>query len=447
MAERSAHAGSGAACDFVLRGASELVTMRGPDLGVIEGGALAARDGRIVWVGEERELERVVAVQDDALVVDAEGAAVLPGFVDAHTHAVFAGERAGEYGERLAGVSYQEILARGGGINATVRATRLASGEELAELTRRRLDSFLVHGTTTLEIKSGYGLTLEDERKMLRAAALPHATRRVRTMLAAHFTPPEYAGDDDAFIDLVAREMVPALRDEAEYCDVFCDDGAFTVEQSRRVLEAARAAGYGLRIHADELARSGGSLLAAEMGCVSADHLVHAGEREIAALRAAGVVAVLLPGTSYTLHSAYAPARAFVDAGVAIALASDFNPGTCYCENLQAIVSLACQEMRLTPVEALRAATLGGACALGLQGEVGSLEAGKRCDLVVLAAEGYRELPYHFGVNLVDAVVVDGRLVVSGGTPVTAEQGGRGEERAGGIGDRAGATRGRGATS
>ncbi len=425
MAERSARARTDAACDFVLRGAGELVTMNGFDVGTIERGALAAREGRIVWVGEERELERVVTVRDDALVVDAEGAAVLPGFVDAHTHAVFAGERAAEYGVRLAGVSYQEILARGGGINATVRATRLASEEELAELTRHRLDSFLVHGTTTLEVKSGYGLTLEDERKMLRAAAVAHPTRRVRTMLGAHFTPPEYTGDDDAFIDRVAREMVPALRDEADFCDVFCDEGAFTVEQSRRVLEAARDAGYGLRIHADELARSGGSLLAAETGCESADNLVHAGDVEIAALRAAGVVAVLLPGTSFTLHSSYAPARAFVDAGVTIALASDFNPGTCYCENLQMIVSLACQEMRLTPGEALRAATLGGAHALGLQAEVGSLEEGKRCDLVVLAAASHRELPYHFGVNLIDAVVVDGRLVVSGGALVAGERSAR----------------------
>ncbi len=440
MAERSAREPTSAACDFVLRGASELVSMRGPDLGVVERGALAAREGRIVWVGAESELERVVTLRDDALVVDAEGATVLPGFVDAHTHAVFAGERAAEYGERLAGVSYQEILARGGGINATVRATRLASEEELAELTRHRLDSFLVHGTTTLEVKSGYGLTLEDERKMLRAAAVAHATRRVRTMLGAHFTPPEYTGDDDAFVDLVAREMAPALRDEAEFCDVFCDEGAFTVQQSRRVLEAARAAGYGLKIHADELARSGGSLLAAEMGCVSADHLVHVGDNEIAALRAAGVVAVLLPGTSFTLHSSYAPARAFVDAGVTIALASDFNPGTCYCENLQTIVSLACQEMRLTPAEALRAATLGGAYALGLQAEVGSLEVGKRCDLVVLAAATHRELPYHFGVNLVDAVVVNGELVVSGGTLVVGDQSAR-------CGGHTGAGQGGGVTS
>jgi imidazolonepropionase len=411
------------ACDFALRGASELVTMAGPDVGLVAGGALAARDGRVVWVGEEGELERAVALRDDALVVDAEGAAVLPGFVDAHTHAVFAGERSGEYGERLAGVSYRQILARGGGINATVRATRLVSEGELADLTRRRLDSFLLHGTTTLEVKSGYGLTVEDERKMLRAAAVPHPTRRLRTMLGAHFTPDEYAGRDDAYIDHVAGEMVPALRDEAESCDVFCDEGAFTVQQARRVLEAARAAGYRCRIHADELARSGGSFLAAELGCQSADHLVHAGPEEIEALRAAGVVAVLLPGTSYTLHSAYAPARAFLEAGVTIALASDFNPGTCFCENLQMIVSLACQEMRLTPAEALRAATLGGARALGLQDEVGSLQPGKRCDLLVLRAATHRELPYHFGVNLVDTVVVDGRVVVSGGSRVADDPG------------------------
>jgi imidazolonepropionase len=414
--------------DFVLRRAGELVTMSASDgLGVVEHGALAASGDRIVWVGAEVELDeatdgsgRPVRIADDAVVVDAEGAVVLPGFVDSHTHAVFAGSRADEYSARLEGVSYAEILASGGGINRTVAATRAATAEELAAATRRRLDSFLAHGTTTLEIKSGYGLTLADERKMLAAAAVEHPTRRVRTFLGAHFVPPEYEGRADDFIAAVCNEMLPALAGEAEFCDVFCDEGAFTVEQSRRVLTTARGLGYGLKIHADELARSGGSRLAAELGCVSADHLVHAARDDISALHEAGVVATMLPGTSFTLGAPYAPGPAFLEAGVTVALATDFNPGTCYCENLQIAIALACQGMRLAPDQALFAATMGGAAALALQNDVGSLQPGKACDLIVLAAESRRELPYHFGVNLVDGVVVGGTVVVRNGLPTAA---------------------------
>ncbi len=411
-------------CDFVLRGAAELATMSGADgCGLLTGGALAAREGRIAWIGPERDLNRCVAVAGDAIVVDAEGAAVLPGFVDPHTHAVFAGSRAVEYGERLAGRTYTDILAGGGGIKATVRATRAATAEQLAALTRRRLDSFLLHGTTTLEIKSGYGLTLADEHKMLAAAAVEHPLRRVRTFLGAHAVPDEFAGRADDYVELICREMLPALRSEAEFVDVFCDIGAFTVEQSRRVLLAARRLGYGLKIHADELALSGGARLAADVGCVSADHLVHATWEEIAALQQAAVVAVALPGTSFTLGAAYAPARAFLEAGLVLALATDFNPGTSYCENMQMVVALACQEMHLAPEEALRAATLGAAAAIGRQDEVGSLEVGKRCDLLVLDADTHSELQYHWGVNLVRGVVVDGRVVVSDGSVVDSQVG------------------------
>jgi imidazolonepropionase len=410
------------ACDLLVRGASELVTMvaaagadgRPDGLGLLVGGALAARDGRIVWVGPEADLAREVEVLGDAVEIDAEGACVLPGFVDSHTHAVFAGERAGEYGRRLAGASYLEIQAAGGGIMSSVRATRAASQDELATLTRRRLDSFLRHGTTTLEIKSGYGLTLEDERKSLAAARVPHPANRVYTLLAAHSTPEEYAGRDDEYIELVCDEILPALAGQAGFVDVFCDKGAFTVEQSRRVLEAGRALGYRLKIHAEELAHTGGAAMAAELGAVSADHLMHVTGEDVAALRAAGTVATLLPGTSYTLHSSYAPARTLLDAGVTVALASDFNPGSCYCENLQMTISLACQELRMTPAEALRAATTGGAAALGLQAEVGSLEVGKRCDLLVLDAASHEELPYHFGVNLVGVVVAGGHVIAGG---------------------------------
>ncbi len=408
------------AADFVLRGAGELVTMSAPPaegLGAIAGGALAAKDGEIVWVGLEAELPQAVDLAPDGLEIDAEGCCVLPGFVDAHTHVPFAGSRAAEYGERLAGVSYAEILARGGGINVTVEATRQASEDELARLSNLRYDSMLRHGTTTAEVKSGYGLTVADEAKQLRAAATPHALRRELTFLGAHFVPPEYAARAEDYIRLVCDEMIPACASLARWCDVFCDEGAFTVAQARRVLIAGAAAGLSLRIHADELARSGGSLLAAELGCASADHLIHATGEEIAAMNAAGVVAVMLPGTSYTLGIKFAPARSFLEAGVTIALASDFNPGSCNCENLQTMISLACQGMKLTPDEALYAATVGGAAALR-RDDVGSLAVGKRCDFSVLVSESRSELPYHFGVNLVSDVVVGGRVVVRAGAVV-----------------------------
>ena len=279
-------------CDVLVRGASEVVTLApgageappaGPagqdrppvDLGVIPRGAVAARDGRVVWTGPESQIAAALDVPDDAVVVDVEGAAVIPGFVDAHTHLTWAGDRAAEYGARLAGATYLEIQAAGGGINSTVRATRAATEEQLAALAARRLDSFLRYGTTTLEAKTGYGLTLEDERKQLAASKVPHPVRRVYTALAAHLTPEEYAGRDDEYIALVCDEILPAMAGQAEFVDVFCDEGAFTVAQARRVLEAGRALGYRLKIHSEELAHTGGTALAAALGAVSADHLIH----------------------------------------------------------------------------------------------------------------------------------------------------------------------------
>jgi imidazolonepropionase len=408
------------AADTVLHGVSELVTMSAPPadgLGAIPGGALAAKDGVIVWTGRESELAAAVDLDPDGLDIDAEGCCVLPGFVDAHTHVPFAGSRAAEYGERLGGVSYGEILARGGGINVTVGATRQASEEDLAALCLSRYDSMMKHGTTTAEVKSGYGLTSADEAKQLRAAGVAHPLRRESTFLGAHIVPPEFEGRADDYISLVCEEMVPACASLARWCDVFCDEGAFTVAQSRRVLQAGLAAGLAPRIHADELARSGGSLLAAELHAASADHLIHATGEEIQALKQAGVVAVMLPGTSYTLGVPFAPARAFLEAGVTIALASDFNPGSCNSENLQLMISLACQGMKLTPDQALYAATRGGAAALRRE-DVGSLEVGRRCDFLVLNTASRTELPYHFGVNLVGGVVIGGQVVVQDGVVV-----------------------------
>ena len=416
-------------CDFVLRGAGELVTMAPGsvpgaegELGVLRDAALVAREGRIVWVGRESDLTSV-AVAADAVEVDAGGACVTPGFVDPHTHAVFAGSRAAEFEARLAGTTYSEILASGGGINSTVRATRAASLEELEALTARRLDTFLLHGTTTLEVKSGYGLTTDDELKMLRAARVAHPTRRAYTHLGAHVVPPEYEGRPDEYINMVCAEMLPAAEGLAEFVDVFCDEGAFTVDQSRRVLQAGEALGMRAKLHADEIALSGGSDLAAELGCISADHLVHIGPAQIRALRDAAVVAVMLPGTSFSLGAKYAPARDLLAAGATVALATDFNPGTCYCENMQMAIALACQGMKLTPSQALRAATMGAAAALGRADQVGSLEAGKWCDLLILDGEGHHELGYHFGVNIVREVMVGSRRVVSGGCRVAVSGG------------------------
>ena len=398
------------AADLVLRGAAELVTMaRREECGALPQGALAAKDGTIVWVGLEEELTGAVAVADDGVVVDAGGACVLPGFVDAHTHAVFAGERAHEYAARLGGMSYAEILAGGGGINATVRATREAPLEELERLTRARLDSFLAHGTTTVEVKTGYGLSLEAEQKQLAAARVDHPVRRALTLMPAHFVPPEFAGRARRLRQARLRGDPAGAAGRGRLRRRVLRRGRLHRRADAPRLRGGRALGFRLKVHAEELAHTGGARLAAEYGCVSADHLIYADGDDLAALRAAGVVAVALPGTSYTLHTDYAPARAFLDDGVTLALATDFNPGTCYCENMQAVISLACQEMRLTPDEALYAATMGGAAALGLQNEVGSLEVGKSCDFIVLGADSRHELPYHFGVNLVEGAIVGAR--------------------------------------
>jgi imidazolonepropionase len=408
--------------DFLLTGAGQLVTCdpalgEGP-LGLVEGGAVAAAGGRVVHAGPEAALPDL-EVAAGAVRVEAGGQAVVPGFVDAHTHLVFAGDRADEFAARLRGVGYEEALAAGGGINRTVRDTRAASDAELERAAADRLGRALAHGTTTLEAKSGYGLTVKDERRSLEVLARVAAgspVEVVATFLGAHLIPEEFADDRAGYLDLLEHEMLPACAPLAEFVDAFCDRGALTVEESRRVLAAGARHGLKTKVHANELGSTGGAALAAELGCTSADHLLFCDPEEARALAAAGTVAVLLPGTSFLLRTGRAaPAQVLRDAGVTLALGTDCNPGTCYCESMQLVIALACVHGGLTPEEAVLAATDGAARALGRGGRVGLLAPGAACDLVVLAGRSYLDLPYHLGVNLAEVVVKDGTVVAGAG--------------------------------
>ena len=407
-----------------IRGAASLATpvgssaRRGPEQGEIlriREPAVRAEDGVLVFVGTEAEYRLQFGGQRADTTVDATGKTLLPGLVDAHTHPVWVGNRGEEIGRRLAGESYSAIAASGGGILATVRATRAASDDELASAARRRMETMLAHGTTTAEAKSGYGLTPDDELRSLRILRDldgPDLPRVVPTLLAAHEIPPEFRDRREEWVRIVADELVPmAAREKlARFCDVFCEEGVFTVDESRRILAAARRAGLGLRVHADELARSGGALLAAELGAASADHLLFAGDAEIAALSRSGTVAVILPGTAWWMRGRRAPARAMISAGVPVAVASDANPGTCYTESLAAVAPHACLDSGLSVEETLTGMTLNAAASLGLAAEVGSLEAGKSADVLVLDAPDDRHLVYHWGVNLMSKVVLRGRV-------------------------------------
>ncbi len=385
----------------------------------IRDAAIRAENGILVFVGTEEEYRRRYAGAPASVSIDATGKTLLPGFVDAHTHPVWAGDRGVEIGRRLAGESYATIAAQGGGIQSTVRATREASSAELSRLTRERLARMLDHGTTTVEAKSGYGLTAADEIRSLEilaeAARDPDLPRLVPTLLAAHEFPPEYRSRRAEWVRIVAEEIVPeaARRGLARFCDVFCDEGVFTVDESQTILQAARDAGLGLRIHADELARSGGSFLAAELRAASADHLLCIGDEEVAALARAGTVAVILPGTAWWMRSRRAPARALITAGVPVAVATDSNPGTCLTESLPAVAAHACLDSDLTVEETLTAMTLNAAASLGVAAETGTLEAGKSADVVCIDAPDDRHLIYHWGVNLVAGVVCRGRVVKS----------------------------------
>jgi imidazolonepropionase len=381
----------------------------------LRGAEVVCDGGRIAFVGSPEERRRQFGELPGAERLDGRGGTLIPGFVDPHTHLPWAGTREEEFAARLAGKSYQEIAAAGGGILSTVAATRRASEEELAANVVRRMDQMLAWGTTTAEAKSGYGLTLGDELKQLRAirrASDGHAVDLVPTLLAAHEVPPEHRGLRGRYVDLICDEIVPAAAEAglARFCDVFCERGVFSAEESRRVLEAGARHGLAPRLHADEFADSGGAELAASLGALSADHLMAVSPAGIDALAASGVTAVLLPGTSFFLmKKAYAPARRLVEAGVPVALATDCNPGSSHTESMPMIVVLAVLQLGLSIEESLTAATLNAACSLGLGGEIGSIEPGKRADLVLLDAPNLLHLAYHYGINPVASVVKGGR--------------------------------------
>ncbi|MDQ1524770.1 MAG: imidazolonepropionase [Pyrinomonadaceae bacterium] len=405
---------------------SQLVTLRGAarprvgaemrELSIIADGAMLVSDeGRIAAVGARDEIERLIVARD-CEVLDAGRRVCLPGFVDAHAHPVFAGTRAGEFEQRAAGATYQEIAEAGGGIRASVRATRAATEDELVAASKRYALWFLRGGTTTVEAKSGYGLSVEDELKMLRAVRRLNAEtplQYVPTFLGAHEVPDEYRARRADYIELVIKEMLPRVAAErlAEFCDVFCEGRVFDVEESRRILLAARAAGLGLRLHADQLSLSGGARLAAELGAATADHLEHTDAAGISALRSAGVQPVLLPGSLYALGSTrYPAAREMIEAGLAVVLATDFNPGSSPTPSMPLVLSLASTHMRMTPAEGITAATVNAAYSLGRGDAAGTLEVGKRADFCLHDCADYRELAYFFGVEHAHAVYVGGQL-------------------------------------
>jgi imidazolonepropionase len=404
---------------------SQLVTLAGArrprtggdlrQLAIIEDAAMLVRGEHIEAVGRRRDIESLIGA--DCEVIDAGHRVVLPGFVDAHTHPVFAGIRANEFEQRASGATYREIAARGGGIRSTVRSTRNASQADLVRAGQRYADWFLRNGTTTIEAKSGYGLTLEDELKILRAIRqLNDETplRYVPTFLGAHDIPTEYKSRRHVYVTLVINEMLPRVSQEhlAEYCDVFCEEDVFTTDETWEILSAARCHGLGLRVHADQLSLSGGAKLAAELNAATADHLEHTDVTGIMALKAAKVQPVLLPGSVYALGSHdYPAARQMIDAGLAVVLATDFNPGSSPVPSMPMILSLACTQMKMTPGEAITAATINAAYSLGRGDEIGSLEKGKRADFVIHDAADYRELAYFFGIEHPWQVYANGKLV------------------------------------
>ncbi len=410
---------------LLIKNIGQLITMVGPvprlgpqmkELGLIENGGVAVTGDDILAVGPSDEIEGRAQLAEGCRVIDADGMVATPGFVDPHTHPVFSMTREKEFEMRILGKGYMEIAEAGGGIRASVRDLRNTPVDLLKQRTTRRLDRLLAHGITTIEAKSGYGLSTESEIKQLeiiRDLNQTHPIDLVPTFLGAHEVPDEYRDRREAYIELVINEMLPKVVSEglAEFSDIFCEEGVFNIEDSRRIQQAAKDSGLGLKFHADELKSTGGAGLAASMGAVSADHLVHISEADIRAMAESGTVAVLLPGTTFSLAgSKYAPARKMIKAGVAVALSTDCNPGSSHTESMPLIISLAALQMKMTAAEAISAVTVNAACAIKRQDRIGRLQVGCLADLVLWEINDYRELPYHYGVNLAHLVIKRGKV-------------------------------------
>ncbi|MEI2330019.1 imidazolonepropionase [Priestia megaterium] len=414
-----------------IKCAAQVITVKGgsqprrseemSDLGIIENGSVLVKNGRIVFVGPDVKAQEYLEHIDEPInIIDAEEKIVTPGLIDPHTHLVFGGSREKELEMRLNGAKYIDILKAGGGILQTTVSTRQATEEELIKQSTKRLNKFLQYGVTTVEAKSGYGLNLKDEIKQLKVAKKlneQHPVDVVSTFMGAHAVPVEYKGNEGEFVRFVIEEMIPIVAKEelAEFCDVFCEDDVFTVEQSERILQAGKAYGLKPKIHADEIVSFGGAELAAKVGAVSADHLLKASDQGIKQMAESGVIAVLLPGTAFFLMEEPARARKMIEAGVPVALSTDRNPGSSPTESLPFIMNLACLTMKMTPAEVLTACTINAAHAICKGDQIGSIEVGKKADLVLFDAPNYQTLQYNYAVNLVDTVLKDGKVVVEGG--------------------------------
>lgn len=391
---------------------------QGKDMGAlhtIENGAIIVKNGIITYVGTMSDIPEI-SNPEEYRVIDAEGRAVLPGFIDSHTHLIFGGYRPDEFEWRLKGDSYMSIMERGGGIQSTVNATRGETVDAFVEKAQWFINRMVQLGVTTVEAKSGYGLDTETEIKMLdaiaRLASDPEQKLRViSTFLGAHAVPREYAGRTAEYVDMMIAEMLPAVKGKAKFADIFTEKNVFEIEDSRRYLQAARDLGFKLKLHADEIVQLGGAELAAEMNAVSADHLLHVSDKGIEDMAKAGVVATLLPLTAFTLREPYAPARKFIDGGAAVALATDLNPGSCFSGSIPLTIALACIYMQMSIEETITALTLNGAAALDLADTTGSLEEGKSADIIILNYNNYRMLPYYVGMNCVRTVISKGKVV------------------------------------
>ncbi len=411
--------------DLLIINAIELLTLAGPngprtgsemnDLGIIKNGAIAIKADKIIDVGST---ENIIKKYDDpSTIIDASDKVVMPGFVDPHTHPVFKQTREKEFEMRIKGKSYVEISQSGGGIRSSITGVRETSEEELYKLAEKRINKIISNGTTTLEAKSGYGLSTESEIKMLKVIKkldenLPIDI--IPTFLGAHEFPTEYKDDKEKYIDILMNEMMPKVREMnlAEYCDIFTEDHVYNIEQSRRILNRAKDLGFKIRMHADEIKPIGGAELAGEVGAVSADHLGAASDKGIKAMCDYGVIATLLPGTIFSLGmKSYARARDMIEAGLAVALATDYNPGSCNCDSMQFVITLACLQMKMTPAEAITASTINAAYSLELGDKIGSLEIGMKADILIMDMPSYQYLPYLFGSNNVETVIKNGKVI------------------------------------